>query len=128
MLLSLKSVSLFCISMLLYTLGNILFKKGMNRFMTPTQTGWRGHWAGVKQVLSSKLIMLGLLVFVLEAIVWLAFLSITPLNIAAPLSSANNIFILIASAWFLKERISRKRWLGVTLIITGILFVGGGYT
>jgi drug/metabolite transporter (DMT)-like permease len=128
MLLSLKSVSLFCISMLLYTLGNILFKKGMNRFLTPAQTGWRGHWAGVKQVLSSQLIMLGLLIFVLEAIVWLAFLSITPLNIAAPLSSANNIFILIASAWFLKERISRKRWLGVTLIITGILFVGGGYT
>ena len=128
MLLSLKSVSLFCISMLLYTLGNILFKKGMNRFLTSSQSGWRGHWAGVKQVLSSQLIMLGLVVFVLEAIVWFAFLSITPLNIAAPLSSANNIFILIASAWFLKERISRKRWLGVTLIITGILFVGGGYT
>jgi len=128
MLLSLKSVSLFCISMLLYTLGNILFKKGMNRFLTSSQPGWRGHWAGVKQVLSSQLIMLGLVIFVLEAIVWLAFLSITPLNIAAPLSSANNIFILIASAWFLKERISRKRWLGVTLIITGILFVGGGYT
>ena len=128
MLLSLKSISLFCISMLFYTLGNILFKKGMNNFPTSSQSGWRGHWAGFKQVLSSKLIMFGLAIFVLEAIVWLAFLSITPLNIAAPLSSANNIFILLASAWFLKERISRKRWLGVTLIITGILFVGGGYT
>jgi undecaprenyl phosphate-alpha-L-ara4N flippase subunit ArnE len=127
MLLSLKSVSLFCISMVFYTLGNILFKKGMNSFLTSSHTGWRGHWAGVKQVLTSKLIMLGLVIFVLEAIVWLAFLSITPLNIAAPLSSANNIFILLASAWFLKERISRKRWLGVALIITGILFVGGGY-
>jgi undecaprenyl phosphate-alpha-L-ara4N flippase subunit ArnE len=127
MLLSLKSVSLFCISMVFYTLGNILFKKGMNSFLASSHTGWRGHWAGVKQVLTSKLIMLGLVIFVLEAIVWLAFLSITPLNIAAPLSSANNIFILLASAWFLKERISRKRWLGVALIITGILFVGGGY-
>lgn len=127
MLLSLKSVSLFCISMLFYTLGNILFKKGMNSFLTSSHTGWRGHLAGVRQVLTSRLIMLGLVIFVLEAIVWLAFLSITPLNIAAPLSSANNIFILLASAWFLKERISRKRWLGVALIITGILFVGGGY-
>jgi undecaprenyl phosphate-alpha-L-ara4N flippase subunit ArnE len=127
MLLSVKSISLFCISMLCYTLGNILFKKGMNSFLTSSHTGWRGHWASVKQVLTSKLIMLGLVIFVLEAIVWLAFLSITPLNIAAPLSSANNIFILLASAWFLKERISRKRWLGVALIITGILFVGGGY-
>ena len=128
MLLSLKSISLFCASMALYTLGNILLKKGMNGFLTSNEAGWKRHWTSVKQVILNKLIMFGLLLFVCEAIIWLAFLSITPLNIASPLSSANNIFILVASAWFLKERISPKRWLGVSLIITGILFVGGGYS
>lgn len=125
MLLSLKSISLFAFAMALDTLGNILFNKGMNHFPNSTLAGWYGHWATIKQALSRKEIVLGAIVVVIEAIVWLAFLSITPLNIAAPLSSANNIFILIASAWFLKERISPKRWLGVALIITGMLFVGG---
>ncbi|MEI8362477.1 MAG: EamA family transporter [Betaproteobacteria bacterium] len=127
MLLSLKSISLFSISMLLYTLGNILFKKGMDRFPNSTLSGWHGYWEVIKQALTRKEILAGLVIFVLDFFVWLAFLSITPLNIAAPLSSVNNIFILLASAWFLKERISRKRWLGVALIITGMLFVGGNY-
>ncbi len=127
MLLSLKSVSLFGIAMVLDTLGNILFKKGMNNFAASPLPGWGGYWANCKRALSSKDITMGGIAVVLEAIVWLAFLSITPLNIAAPLSSASNIFILLASAWFLKEHVSSKRWLGVTLIITGMIFVGGDY-
>lgn len=127
MLLSLKSVSLFSIAMALDTLGNILFKKGMNRFSVVTISGWHGHWHLVKNAIKSKLIILGLTAMLLEAVLWLAFLSITPLNIAAPLSSANNIFILLASAWFLKEVVSFKRWFGMGLIISGMLLVSGLY-
>lgn len=128
MLLTLKSLSLFGIAMALDTVGNILFKKGMNHFSLPTLSGWQGHWQTLKRATASKVIMLGALAMLLEVIVWLAFLSITPLNIAAPLSSANNIFILLASALFLKERVTSKRWLGVGLIITGMLLIGGTYT
>lgn len=127
MLLSLKSVCLFGLAMALDTVGNILFKKGMNHFSLPTNSGWHRHRETFKLAIASKIIILGGLAMVLEAIIWMAFLSITPLNIAAPLSSANNIFILLASAWFLKERVSSKRWLGVALIITGMLFVTENY-
>jgi drug/metabolite transporter (DMT)-like permease len=127
MLLSLKSIGLFGAAMALDTLGNILFKKGMNHFSASTIPGWKGYWITIKQALSSRDVTLGSIAMVLEAIVWLFFLSITPLNIAAPLSSANNVFILLASAWFLKERVSKKRWLGVVLIITGMIFVCGDY-
>lgn len=127
MLLSIKSISLFAIAMGLDTLGNILFKKGMDRFPNSTLPGWYGHWATVKQALACKETTFGIVAFIFAAFAWLAFLSFTPLSVAAPLASANNIFILLASAWFLKERISHKRWLGVALIISGILFIGAGY-
>jgi drug/metabolite transporter (DMT)-like permease len=127
MLLSLKSISLFGAAMALDTLGNILFKKGMNHFSVSSLPGWKGYSATIKQALSSRDVTIGGIAMVLEAIVWLFFLSITPLNIAAPLSSANNVFILLASAWFLKERVSSKRWLGVILIIAGMVFVGGDF-
>jgi len=127
MLLSLKSVSLFGIAMALDTLGNVLYKKGMNHFTVSSLSGWQGYWTTIKQALSSKYVFIGVSVLILEAIIWLFFLSITLLNIAAPLSSANNIFILLASSWFLKERVGKKRWIGVVLIIFGMIFVGSDY-
>ncbi len=118
---------MFGAAMALDTLGNILFKKGMNHFSVSIIPGWKGYWVTIQQALSSRYVTLGSVAMVLEAIVWLFFLSITPLNIAAPLSSANNVFILLASAWFLKERVSSKRWFGVTLIISGMILVCGDY-
>jgi drug/metabolite transporter (DMT)-like permease len=125
MLFSVKSVSLFAAAMVFDTVGNILFKKGMRDISISTDSGWLRHWQTLKQVLASWIILLGATAMVLEAIIWLAFLSITPLNIAAPLSSANNIFILLASAWFLKEHVSNTRWVGVGFIVTGMLLVTG---
>lgn len=124
MLLSVKALILFAIAMAFDTAGNLLLKLGMNNFAESTLAGWRRYWANFKQAIASKILLLGALSMVCEAIVWFAFLSITPLNVAGPMGSANNVFILLASSWLLKEHVSRKRWLGVGLIITGMLFVG----
>ena len=124
MLLSVKAFILFAIAMAFDTVGNLLLKLGMNGFAASQLTGLRGYWSNVKQAIASKILILGALSMVCEAIVWFGFLSITPLNVAGPMASANNVFILLASSWLLKERVSPKRWLGVGLIITGMLFVG----
>ena len=124
MLLSVKALILFAIAMAFDTAGNLLLKLGMNDFAVSRLIGWRGLWANVKQAIASKILILGALSMVCEVIVWFGFLSITPLNVAGPMASANNVFILLASSWLLKERVSPKRWLGVGLIITGMLFVG----
>ena len=123
-MLSVKALILFAIAMAFDTAGNILLKQGMNGFVESTLVGWRKHFANVKRVLRSNILMLGALCMVCEAIVWFAFLSITPLNVAGPMASANNVFILLASSWLLKERVTPKRWLGVALIMSGLLFVG----
>ncbi len=124
MQLTVKALILFAIAMAFDTAGNLLLKLGMNNFAASSLTGWRGYLANFKQAIVSKILILGALSMVAEAIVWFAFLSITPLNVAGPMASANNVFILLASSWLLKERVTPKRWLGVTLIITGMLFVG----
>ena len=124
MLLSVKALILFAIAMAFDTAGNLLLKLGMNNFAESTLSGWRRYWANFKQAIAAKILLLGALSMVCEAIVWFAFLSITPLNVAGPMASANNVFILLASSWLLKERVTPKRWLGVALIITGMLFVG----
>ena len=124
MLLSVKALILFAIAIAFDTAGNLLLKLGMNDFVVSRLAGWSGLLVNFKQVIASKTLILGTLSMVCEAIVWFGFLSITPLNVAGPMASANNVFILLASSWLLKERVSPKRWLGVGLIITGMLFVG----
>ena len=119
-----KALILFAIAMAFDTLGNLLLKLGMNDFATSSLLGWRGYWSNSMQVITSKILIFGALSMVAEAIVWFAFLSITPLNVAGPMASANNVLILLASSWFLKEHVTPKRWLGVGLIISGMLFVG----
>ena len=121
---SLKPWLLLVTAICLDSLGSVLFKHGVNQLPEATRPGWRGHLDTVTGALGRKEIALGLAVYVLESITWLATLSYLDLGLAFALFSANNILILAASRVFLGETISRRRWLGVAIIILGILLVG----
>jgi len=111
-------------AILLDTAGSVLFKHGVNQLSPAQARGWRGHLESISGALRRKEIALGLFVYVLESIAWLATLSYLSLGVAFSLFSANNILILLASRAFLGERISRRRWFGVGLIVAGIILVG----
>ena len=122
---TLKPWVLLTIAVLLDTLGTVLFKHGSNQAAVEHQHGWRGHVENIIGAIKRKEISLGVLVYIAEYIVWLAFLSTTALSVAYPLSSVNNILILVASAIFLGEKVGKRRWFGAVLIICGIFLVGG---
>ncbi len=59
----------------------------------------------------------------LSMIMWIAGMKFTKASIAAALNQANNVFIFILAAWFLKEAINRQRLLGIVLGVGGSLLV-----
>jgi len=59
-----------------------------------------------------------------EYVLWIAFLASVAISKAFPLSSIQIVLILLASKFFLKEHITRRRWLGGLLIMIGIYLVG----
>jgi drug/metabolite transporter (DMT)-like permease len=122
---SLKPLLLLTIALLLDTLGTVLFKHGSNMSVQTTQTGWRGHVESIIGTLKRKEISLGVVVYIIEYIVWIGFLSTTAVSIAYPLSSINIILILIASSLFLGEKVGKRRWYGALMIIVGVFLVGG---
>ncbi|MEO8419039.1 MAG: EamA family transporter [Methylophilaceae bacterium] len=122
---TLKPWLLLTFSVLLDSAGTVLFKHGTNQLAVTSKTGWRGHLDSVVSALKRREIALGVLLYIAEYLVWLAFLSTTLLSIAFPLSSLNVILILVASAIFLGEKVGMRRWLGAALIIGGIFLVGG---
>ena len=69
MLLSAKALILFAIAMAFDTLGNLLLKLGMNDIATSNLVGWRKYWANFMQVIQSKILILGALSMLAEAIV-----------------------------------------------------------
>ena len=116
---------LFVVAVSLDTLGTVLFKHGSNQLPESKQLGWRGHTENILGALKRKEIALGVLVYIVEYIIWIGFLSTMPLSAAYPLSSVTIVMILLASWLFLGEKIGKNRWLGALLIISGMFLVGG---
>jgi drug/metabolite transporter (DMT)-like permease len=66
----------------------------------------------------------GVAVFAGAVIIYSILLQWMPLNVAQSFSAFQFVAVIIASAWFLGEPISGARWLGIVLIVAGILVVG----
>ena len=66
----------------------------------------------------------GVAVFAAAVIIYSILLQWMPLNVAQSFSAFQFVAVIIASAWFLGEPISGARWLGIALIVAGILAVG----
>lgn len=72
------------------------------------------------------ILWLGLSALLLGAgmLVWLQVLRHVDVSIAYPMLSLNFIFITLAARGIWKEPISARHWLGVVLIIIGIIALG----
>ncbi len=54
---------------------------------------------------------------------WLLVLRVVPLNQAYPFLGLTYAFIPLASHFFLKEKVVFRQWLGISIIVAGIILV-----
>ena len=120
-----KSLMLFMSAITLEVVATVLFKKGTTRLANSIRKGWLSHLDNIINALRTKEIALGIFLYAIEYVLWIAFLAAIDISKAFPLSSIQIVLILLASRIILKEHINQYRWLGATLIIAGIYFVGG---
>ena len=121
----LKSLILFISAVTLEVMASVLFKRGTSRLANSLRKGWLSHLDNIINALRTKEIALGIFLYAIEYILWIAFLAAVDISKAFPLSSVQIVLILLASRVILKEHINQYRWLGATLIIVGIYLVGG---
>lgn len=57
-------------------------------------------------------------------LLWLLVLQRVPVSVAYPMLSLNFIFITLAARFIWHEPVSIRHWLGVALIIVGIIIMG----
>jgi len=77
----------------------------------------------IKAVFSSGFLWLGLSLVMSTFIIWSTILSKIDLSVAIPICSFSYIFVPLVSVIFLNEKINTLRWMGIFLILMGVIFV-----
>jgi undecaprenyl phosphate-alpha-L-ara4N flippase subunit ArnE len=67
--------------------------------------------------------LLGAGMYAPQQLCWMFTLTLLPLAIAAPLLGASYVTVPLASGLVFREKISKKRWLGILLIVCGIALI-----
>ncbi|MCC6456222.1 MAG: EamA family transporter [Caldilineaceae bacterium] len=85
-----------------------------------------GPFSVITLILTSPLVLLGLTLYGLGSLTWIAVLSRLNLSYAYPFLALNFVLIALISWLVLGEAIPMTRWLGIGCICAGILFVAQG--
>lgn len=120
----LKTAVLAIVGVMVATGGQLLLRAGMER------VGYIGANRVAKpvtlavQIASEPRVLVGLVLFAISAVMWLVVLSRIPLSLAYPFAGLTYVFVVVFSKFVLNEEVPGIRWLGLALIVSGIILVG----
>ena len=117
---TITSVALLLFAVASAATGQVMLKHGMQ-----IATARVAHSGGslALRAATSPWVLLGLVVFGVSAVAWLAALSRVPLSVAYPFNALGYLVILTASVVVLHERANVFTWLGSLLVVSGLLIV-----
>jgi drug/metabolite transporter (DMT)-like permease len=68
-------------------------------------------------------LVLGVIFFLMEALLYTGALRLLDVSTAYPIGSLSFVAITVLSKWLLQEHVTKTRWLGVGLILSGAALV-----
>jgi len=80
----------------------------------------------IRKIIRNKFIYLGILFYAAGTILFIPALKGGELSVLYPLVSTSYIWVCLLSMKFLKEKMNALKWIGITIIIMGVIFIGFG--
>ena len=114
------SMALLLFAVTTAAIGQVMLKHGMQ--IASARAADPGGSLTVSAA-TSLWVLLGLVVFGLSAIAWLAALSRVPLSVAYPFNALGYLGILTASVLLLHERANVLTWTGSLMVVSGLIIV-----
>lgn len=111
---------LWILNVIVDTSGQLAFKAAATN---SAEFSGMDHW---RHMLARHWFWIGIGLYVIEFVLWLAFLSLVPLSVAVMLGSFNIVVIMIAGRLWFKESLTKWRLIGILLIALGTVVVGFG--
>ena len=118
--LTIASVALLLFAVAAAASGQVMLKHGMQ--VASARAAESGGSLALRAA-TSPWVLLGLVVFGISAVAWLAALSRVPLSVAYPFNALGYLVILTASIVILHERANVLTWVGTALVVSGLLIV-----
>jgi drug/metabolite transporter (DMT)-like permease len=115
-------IAMILISVTLAAVAQLTLKHGMNQ----VRDGFGpvgANAASLRAVATTPAVWVGLALFGLSALVWLAVLSRASLSFAYPFAALTYVLIVLFDRFVLEENVPALRWGGVGFIIVGIILV-----
>jgi drug/metabolite transporter (DMT)-like permease len=114
------SLALLLFSVVSAATAQVMLKHGMQ-----VATARAAHHGGslALRAATSPWLLLGLAVFGVSAVAWLAALSRVPLSVAYPFNALGYVVILTVSVLILHERATVLTWVGSLMVVSGLLIV-----
>ena len=115
-----------------YTLGLLLvmvavFLEAMGQICFKLSANHNRHGVDPLGVIRGSLqnhwMISGTACFITEAAIWTIALTKLPLSIAFPAGSVSFVFVALLSFLLLKERVGKRKWAGIALVLTGVVLV-----
>ncbi|MDD2679336.1 MAG: EamA family transporter [Candidatus Omnitrophica bacterium] len=104
------------------TINQLFLKSAINSLASP-RGNVKAVFKFIMQLILVPRVWVSFLFSIISLCIWLFVLSQVDLSFAFSADSMHYIFIAIVSRFILKERVCFKRWLGIILIVVGIMLV-----
>ena len=118
--LNITSIGIVLFSVLAAATGQVMLKHGMQ---IATARARDSGGSLVIHAITTPWVLLGLVVFGISAVAWLAALARVPLSVAYPFNAVGYLVILTASIILLHERATLLTWAGSLLVVSGLIIV-----
>ena len=118
-----SSIPWILFTVALVVAGQLLLKVGMQRVGAIEGEQLRAPLALVGRVAREPAVVLGFVIYGLSAIMWIYVLSRADLSFAFPFLALAYAGVTAAATVVLKEPFSPKQWIGLGLVMIGVMLV-----
>jgi drug/metabolite transporter (DMT)-like permease len=118
-----KLLLILCVGLVFESTGVILLKKGMTQIGDMNGVTAAEIFRVVKAGATNPQILLGMFFEALFFFCLLILMAKSEISLLWPLTALSFVFATFAAMWFLGERVSSIRWIGVILIMIGAAFI-----
>jgi drug/metabolite transporter (DMT)-like permease len=116
-------IAMILLSVGLASIAQLTLKSGMNQVTEANGGALALSGSSLRLIASNVTVWIGLVLFGLSAVAWLFVLSRTSLSFAYPFAALTYLVIVLVDLFWFKEEVPPLRWLGVGLIMAGIVLV-----
>jgi drug/metabolite transporter (DMT)-like permease len=118
-----KLLLILLIGLIFESTGVVLLKKGMSQMGELKAINASAILRMVKAAVGNAQIWLGIFFEALFFVCLLVLMSQSDISFLWPLTALSFVFATLAAMWFLHERVSPTRWVGVVFIMIGAAFI-----